>query len=370
MDKKHILERLNRLRGQDPFFGGGRIISSVSTQPSETALDAYRIFSDVNALDTHIFESVQVLEKEAIEWLGSLMHNPKAAGYLTSGGTEANIAALYAAKKRHPGKKEIIVPKSAHYSIYKAADLMDLKIVETGIDGRYRADEESIKEALNDKTIAVVATAGTSALGAIDPVGVISELCDNVFLHVDAAFGGFMIPFLERDPVDFSLPNVDSITIDPHKMGAAPIPSGAILFRDETYTVGLAHKPPYLPVDTCTLPGSRSGGAIAATWATLMLHGRDGYEKMVKGCMENTAFLCRKIKGIPAATLVTEPELNIVGIRMPGIERIERTLREKGWKTALNRELGCMKFVVMPHVAKEVIREFTEDLSGILKRGE
>lgn len=366
MDKKEIIEKLRRRRSTDPFFPDGKIISSVSTQPLDVALDAWRIYSDVNALDTYIFSSAAKLEKEAIDWMGQYLSCKKASGYITTGGTESNIAALYAAKKRDPGKKEIIVPVSAHYSIDKAADLMGLRVKRTPLDSNYRADATAIKKAITKNTLAVVVTAGTASLGMLDPAEEIAEDCADLFLHADAAYGGFMLPFIKKTVSDFRLDNLDSMTIDPHKMGCAPMPAGALLFRDDSYLKEMTVKPSYIPIETSTLSGSRSGGAIAAVWATINFFERDGYEKLAGECMKNTKILCSELDKIPRTGIVTEPDLNVVGIRLPDIEKTSSELMKKGWKIAVNRELSCVRFAVMPHVTVEVIGSFTDDLKKIL----
>ena len=367
MDDTDIADTLKKLREKDPFFADGKIVSSVSTEPLGIALEAYRMFADVNALDTYIFDSARVLEEEVIHWMGELFRNPNTSGYITTGGTESNIAALYSAKKLHPERNEVIVPKSAHYSIDKAVELMGLKLVRSDIDERYKADSYSIKKKITKKTLAVVATAGTSSLGAVDSIEEINELCDDVFLHIDAAFGGFILPFIRKGELDFAKENIDSMTVDPHKLGGVPIPSGTLLFRDDSYLKNLTKSPTYIPVQTSTLSGSRSGGAIAATWATLMHYGFDGYEARAKECMKNTEFLCNEISRIKGASIVTEPDLNIVGLKLKDPVNTSNQLIEKGWKIASNKELGCIRFAVMPHITKERIEEFLEDLKIIIK---
>lgn len=367
MDKEEILKKLRELRNEDPLFRNGKIVSSVSTEPLDIALEAFRIFSDINALDSYVFPSVQKLEREIIGWFGVLLNNLSLDGYVTTGGTEANIAALYIAKKIHPKRKELIVPRSAHYSIQRAADLMGLRIKWTELDENFKADVDSIKSKINKNTLAIIATLGTSSLGIVDPIEEINDLCKDIFFHVDAAFGGFVLPFLDKRKIDFSLDNIDSITIDPHKMGLSLIPAGCILFKNETYLERLNVSPPYLPFSTHTLSGSRSGGAIAATWATLMHLDHEGYKKIVEECIENTKFLCNELKKISKASIVTEPELNIVGIKISDIESIAKELKKRGWKIAINRDMECIRVVVMPHVTKEVISRFLDDLDLILK---
>lgn len=367
MDEHEIIERLKRLRAEDPSFRDGRILSSVSTEPLPVALDAFKIFSDTNALDTNIFPGVQKIEREIIEWFGELLKNPKTYGYITTGGTEANIMALWSAKKLYPERNEIIVPESAHYSIQRASDLMNLEIIWTELDQNFRADVNSIKDKINRNTLAVIATAGTSSLGVVDPIKEINEFCENVFFHVDAAFGGFVIPFLENKRIDFSLENLDSMTIDPHKMGLSLIPAGAILFRDESYLKKFDLSPPYIPIKTHTLSGTRSGGSIASVWATLNYLGVDGYKRIVNECMKNTEFLCSEAEKIDSVSLITKPDLNIVGLKIPNSKKVWNSLKENGWRISLNSDTKSLRIVVMPHVTKDVIMRFVADLREIVE---
>jgi tyrosine decarboxylase/aspartate 1-decarboxylase len=366
MKDEDILEELQKRRKKDLSYESGRILSAVSTRPLDVTLDAYGIFSDVNALDTHVFPEASAIETEVIEWFGRVLKNPKAAGYVATGGTEANFSALWAARKLYPKRKKIIVPESAHYSIEKAADIMGLKVVWVGLDEDFKADVSEIEKRIGGKTLAVVATAGTSALGVVDPLEEIAGLCDDVFFHIDAAFGGFVLPFMEKARrMDFSLPNLDSITIDAHKMGLAPLPSGTILFRDASYVETMRSSPTYLPNKSFTLLGSRSGGAIAATWAAIKSLDVEGYRRVVKECMENTQILCRGLEGVGVPPMVP-PELNFVAIRPEDPEAVWSSLKARGWNIILDSRTKSLRIVVMPHVTAKVIAEFISDLAGVI----
>ena len=134
---------------------------------------------------------------------------------------------------------------------------------------------------------------------------------------MDAAFGGFSIPFLNEigynlPKFDFTLPGVCSITIDPHKMGLTPIPTGGILFRDKSYLEVMSIETPYLTEDRqSTIVGTRTGASTAATWALMKYLGRNGYKKVVERCMELTRLLAQGVCK-SGFLLVTEPQLNIV----------------------------------------------------------
>lgn len=366
MNEEQILRELRALREKDLSYESGRILSAVSSKPLPVAIEAYKIFSDVNSLDTHVFNSVRHLEAEVISWLGKLLHNKNASGYVTTGGTEANIAALWVARKLNPHRRKVVAPESVHYSIMKAVDLMGLELELVPLDEYFRANVSVMKEKIDEGTVAVIATAGTSALGVVDPIEEIGELCEDTFLHVDAAFGGFVLPFIENPKkFDFLVDSVDSITIDPHKMGLAPLPSGAILFRDESYTKKIIQAPTYLPNKSFTVSGSRSGGALAATWAVIKSLDTEGYRKVVSECMENTRFLCKELRRINVPPLI-EPELNFVAIRPPKIQKTLDSLRKRGWNIILDAQTQSMRIVVMPHVTKKVIQSFISDLEDLI----
>ena len=367
MEKDQILKKLRELRNKDPRFSDGRIISSVSTHPLDFAVEAFGIFSDTNALDVNIFPEVQKLEREIIEWFGTILKNPETDGYITTGGTEANIAALFVAKKINPGRREILVPESAHYSLKRAAELMDLEIKWVKLDENFRADITDLESKISKDTLAVVATAGTSSLGVVDPLEEINPLCKDIFLHVDAAFGGFVLPFMDKAPcTDFSLENIDSITIDPHKMGMNLIPAGAILFRDKSYLERIKVSPPYLSFSTSTISGSRSGGAIASVWATINYLGVDGYKKIVRDCLKNTEFLCNEIEKINGLELVRKPDINVVGLRIENLETVSKELIKRGWDIMPDSKSGSARVVVMPHVTESVIKNLVKELKDIL----
>src|SRR5690606_28383669 len=141
------------------------------------------------------------LESRVIGMLGALMGNADARGHSVTGGTEANLMAMRAARNMSETKKpEIIVPRSAHFSFRKAADILRLELREAELDDNYRVDTSSVSDLISDDTVAVVGVAGTTELGMIDPIPELSEICleEGIHLHVDAAFGGFIIPFLRE----------------------------------------------------------------------------------------------------------------------------------------------------------------------------
>jgi tyrosine decarboxylase/aspartate 1-decarboxylase len=379
LPQSSVLKELELRLSRDFTYSSGRIVGSMCTYPHPLARKVYTSFLDRNLGDSGLSPALVKLEKETIHLLGTLLSNPKASGHIVTGGTEANTLALWAAKRL--SKKmhcEVIVPASAHYSFDKAAALLGLKIAKVGLNSRFQVDVEAVEKAVNSNTIAIVGVAGTTGLGVVDPISELSEIAvkKDLYLHVDAAFGGFVLPFLKKlgfsvPDFDFSLPSVCSITIDPHKMGLAPIPAGGILFRNERLRKTVAWNVSYLAggeSEQATIVGTRSGASVIAVWALLKHFGKEGYKRIVRSCMRLTWKLAMEIQKINGLDITTEPVMNIIGIKSEvfDIRRIAKELRLRKWAVSLFP--NHIRIVVMPHVQKQHIEEFIEDLRDIVNK--
>jgi len=227
--------------------------------------------------------------------------------------------------------------------------------------------------------LALVGLAGSTGLGAVDPLEELSEIAlkNNVYFHVDASFGGFVLPFLAQAgyptrKFDFTLPGVSSIAIDPHKMGRGPIPSGCILYRTKELYNLTALPVTYLSGGRTlinTVVGTRSGAAVAAVWAILNHLGRPGYVKIVKRAMELTHWLQGEIGKLDGFTLERVPEMNILGLKPLNLTpvELEKRLRAKGW--ALSLWDTYLRIVLMPHVKKSHLKKFLHDLVEVTREG-
>jgi tyrosine decarboxylase/aspartate 1-decarboxylase len=373
--REKVIKTLREYKKRDLTYQSGRILGSMCTCPHPVALEAYSMFLESNLGDPGLFPGTKDLEDEVISILGDMLGKPDVYGHIITGGTEANLMAIRAARNLSGIKDaEIIVPKSAHFSFKKAAEMLCISLKEAELDENYRVDLSSVEGLISRKTVAVVGVAGTTELGKIDPIQGLSEICldNDIFLHVDAAFGGFSIPFLQDagydlPEFDFKIPGVSSITIDPHKMGLAPIPTGGILFRHREYLESMSIETPYLTEDRqSTIVGTRTGASTAATWALLKHLGRDGYRKIATRCMELTHFLADGIKKA-GFELITEPELNIVAFRSStlSLDEISQGMADKGWLPSISAYPRAIRIIVMPHIKKEHLENFLADLKTI-----
>jgi len=378
LPQKAVLKELQSRLQEDLTYNSGKILGSMCNEPHTFAKRVYVKSLEKNLGDPGLFPGTAKLEQEAIQMLGSLLSNPKACGHIVSGGTEANILAMWAARNLNKEHNEVIVPVSAHISFDKAADLLNLKLIKVALNDLFQIDATAAENAITSKTVAIVGIAGTTELGVVDPIAELSEIAGdhNIYLHVDAAFGGFVLPFLKKissdvPEFDFGLAGICSITMDPHKMGLAPIPAGGILFRDEATIKRVGKRVPYLAgggTEQTTLLGTRSGASAVTVWALLKHLGRKGYETVVKHCMELTQKLAEGVQRIDGVNLVTQPTINIIGIKSDAVEiqLIARELRNMGW--AISLFPNHIRIVVMPHVKLLHIENFLNDLEIVMEK--
>lgn len=332
------------------------ILSSMCTLPHPVAVRAHVQFLETNLGDPGLFPGTAEIERRLIGLLGALYHLPGAAGYASSGGTESNIQALRIAKARRPVEKSnVVVPASSHFSFEKACRMLGLEMRTAPLGPDLRMDPAEAEALVDDATVGLVGVVGTTEYGMIDPIPALARLAEehDLFFHIDAAFGGLVVPFLP-DPAafDFALPGVSSIAVDPHKMGMSTIPAGCLLVRDRGVLDLLNVETPYLTVkQEYTLTGTRPGASVVAAWAVLEHLGREGMRAVVAGCMENTRRLTEGLEAFGLERAVT-PDVNVATFRT--------TSAPPGWRVSFTRR-GDMRIVCMPHVTGDVIERFLID---------
>jgi tyrosine decarboxylase/aspartate 1-decarboxylase len=382
LEKQEILKKLETKLGKDLSYDSGSILGSMCTNPLEFGIEVFMKYVSRNLGDPGLFLGTYELEKELVSEIGELFGGKNIIGSLTTGGSEANLIAMRIAKKLRPDifKPEIVVPISAHISFDKAADLLGITLRKVNLTDDFKLDLNHFESLINRNTCGVVGIAGTTSLGLIDPIAEIGKIIQdrNIYFHVDAAFGGFVLPFLKNlgfqvPSWDFSIESVDSITADPHKMGLGIIPTGGLFIRNASILQKVGFNIPYLAggdFKHLHVVGTRSGGTIIAFWAIIKSLGMNGFTKIVKKCMENTFFLVKKIQRINKIKLVTEPVMNIVGFTSEDGEKInviEEKLRKLNWMVGKFELFNIIRIVVMPHVQKNHLVNFCNDLEKILE---
>ncbi|WP_348263750.1 aminotransferase class V-fold PLP-dependent enzyme [Telmatobacter sp. DSM 110680] len=225
------------------------------------------------------------MEIEAVAEIARMFGWNEFLGHLTSGGTMANLEALWVAGRINLGKR-IIGSEQAHYTHSRISAVLKLEYAAVPADARGRMRLDALETELRKGDVGtVVVTLGTTAIGAVDPLPEILELRDRYKfrVHVDAAYGGYfkLIEGALDDPARCAyaaITQADSIVIDPHKHGLQPYGCGCVLFLDPGVGRFYKHDSPYtyftsrdLHLGEISLECSRAGAAAVALWATQRL---------------------------------------------------------------------------------------------------
>ena len=380
--KQEILKILEEKLSSDSCYEEGTILGSMCTDPLDIGKEVYIKYLDKNLGDPGLFKGTAELEDELIKEMGELFGGKDIIGTFTTGGSEANIISMRIAKKIRSDikKPEIVVPASAHASFEKGEDFLGVKIRKAKLKENFELDLNHFESLINDNTCGVVGIAGTTSLGLIDPIKEMGDIIEgkNIFFHVDAAFGGFVLPFLERlnypiPPWDFRVKQVSSITADPHKMGMGIIPSGGFLIRNPVILEKIGFEIPYLAGGNFKhfhIVGTRPGGTVVAFWAIMKSLGINGFTRIIKECMENTEYFVKRISEIQGIRIAAKPVMNVAGITTKNGEsicEIDKDLRKKGYMVGKFTDFNLIRIVIMPHVKREHLSRFCDDLEKIVK---
>ncbi len=301
--REEVLAELAEMaRDEDAFWESGRCSGTMYCGDHDHygfMTEAFGLYAHVNALQRDICPSQTRFEGEIIAMALDLFHaeavsDAVPAGLVTSGGTASITHALLAYREAAAAgglhRPNIIKPETAHPAFDKACHLFGIELRRAPVDPATTVvDLDWVASRIDADTIALVGSACNYGYGTIDPIEHLSELAlsRGIGLHVDACLGGFILPFGEElgypiAPFDFRLPGVTSISADTHKYGYAFKGSSTVLFRDKA----LRNAQYFFLTDWsggkyCSpgMDGSRSGGLLAATWASLVSLGREGYRR-------------------------------------------------------------------------------------------
>ena len=254
--------------------------------PNPIARAAYAMAMSVNP-NNHALDggrASSAMELEAVAALAAMYGWPNHLGHLSSSGTFANLEALWIAGQIAPGKT-VVASDQAHYTHTRISSVLGLPFIAICTDDSGRMDLTALQRTLDTHSVGtVVATLGTTAIGAVDSLDQILTLQQHYRfrIHVDAAYGGYFtlarnLPPEARAAYDV-IPLADSLVVDPHKHGLQPYGCGAVLFRDPAVGRFYKHDSPYtyfsskdLHLGEVSLECSRAGASAVALWATQRL---------------------------------------------------------------------------------------------------
>lgn len=388
-----ILEQVREMaKGEDAAWEDGRCSGTMYAGDHEHydfLNQVFGHFSHQNALQRDMCPSATRFESEIIAMTLDLMHGEavrehdrrhKACGAVGFGGTESIINALLvyrdkARAERGIDRGHLIIPETAHPAFNKGAHLLGLDLSVVPVNPETTLVEvDAVREQIGDRTVALVGSAGNYPYGTIDPIAELSELAveHELGLHVDGCLGGFILPWgeaLGRDiPVfDFRLPGVTSISADTHKFGYGLKGTSVLLFRDLAYRRYQYFTAPSWKGGAYAsygLPGSRSGGLIAATWAAMVSLGREGYLRWAERIFATADTVRAAIEAIPELSLMGDPTF-CISFRSPEFDvyHVNDFLKERGWRLNGQQDPAALHLcVTRPQTQPGVAEAFAEDL--------
>jgi sphinganine-1-phosphate aldolase len=351
-----VTEQLEAFRAHDLSWRSGKAFGYVynAGEGIETlAKDAYGRYLTENGLDPTEFPSLLRFENEIVAMcIDHLGGDEDCVGSFTSGGTESILLAIKAARDaflaEHPQvvQPQVILPRTAHAAFFKACHYFRLEPVIVEVDGEtYRVDPAAMEAAITDRTCLLVGSACGYAHGVVDPIEALGRIAleRGIRLHVDGCIGGFVLPFfrelgVEVPPFDLSVPGVTSISMDLHKYAYCPKGASVVLHRDKhlrrSQIFTCASWSGYT-LANATVLSSKTGGPMAAAWATLHHVGREGYLDIARDLLGAHRKVLAAVEAIDGLRILGAPEMCLVAFASTdealNVYHLADLMNARGW---------------------------------------
>lgn len=347
--------------------------------------EAFGLFAHQNALQRDMCPSATRFEGEVIAMVLDLfgagaVEGAEPAGMVTSGGSgsigQAMLVYREAGRERGIERPNVVKPETGHPAFDKGCHMYGIELRRVPVDpATTLVRPADVAEAMDEGTVAIVGSAGNYGYGTIDPIAELAALAAErgAGMHVDACLGGFILPFGEQlgYPIprfDFRVEGVTSISADTHKYGYGLKGSSTLLFRDRALR---NHAYFYAPewsggkYFSPGIEGSRSDGLLAATWASLVATGREGYRRHAKGILETSARMQEAVRSHAELKLLGEPTfLFAFASDELGIYHVNDELRRRGWRLNGLQYPDALHFAVTrPQLQPGVVEAWESDLA-------
>ncbi len=348
------------------------------------------------------------IESNVIRWFCQIMDYPSSArGFLTTGGSLATLSAVTTARHVRLGedfsKGVIYVSDQAHHCISKAARLAGFPAAHVRIlpgDNHFRLVPDLVRQSIAEdrakgfKPFMIVANAGTTNTGAVDPLDGLGDLArqENLWFHVDAAYGGFFCLTERGRKTMQGINAADSIVLDPHKTLFLPYGTGALLVRDgntlkQTHSSTADYMPPMQDdeelMDFCELsPELTRPFRGLRVWLPLKLHGAAVFREYLDEKLDLARWIESEIRKIPELEIVAAPELSILAFAIKNdghsmakrnaltrslIQRINEKQRVHLTGTQLKGVYAIRIAIVAYRLHQDRMEMLLEDLNSALK---
>ena len=348
--------------------------------------EAFGLFAHQNALQRDMCPSATRFEGEILAIALDLFHagavvDGQPAGIVTSGGTASITHAMLAYRedgreRRGIERPSVVKPETGHPAFDKACHLFGIEMRHAPIDPEttlVRVD--AVRDLIDESTVAVVGSAGNYGYGTIDPIAELGELALElgIGLHVDGCLGGYLLPFGEElgypiAPFDFRVPGVTSISADTHKYGYGLKGTSTVLFRDRS----LRNRCYFFMPDwsggkyfSPGMDGSRSDGLLAATWASLMSLGREGYRNYAQRIFETSAKMQAAVRSHAELRLLGAPTFLFAFTSDEfDVYHVNDEMKRRGWRfNGLQYPNALHMAVTRPQTQPGVAERFDSDLT-------
>lgn len=383
---EQVLGQLDELQADITSEVSGKLsVNSLkgSADIQDVVQKAYAKFFPYNALFSRMEASEAKIENDVLDICVELMSGgDQGRANLTSGGTESIFCALHAmrawAREHKPEitKPELVAPYSIHATLEKATIFLDIKLVRVPVADDLRADVEALRAAIGPNTIGITGSAPSWPYGLVDPIEEMGQLAleKDLWLHVDACVGGYILPFMRQagadiPAYDFSVPGVRSISGDLHKYGYAPKPCSSVLYRSEA-----EQRYHYVPVSDwpCGLyisqsfVGSRPFASTAACWAVMHYMGNEGYVDNARRILDMKAIISEAVEGIEGLSTWEShgPLMMIRAEEGTNLAQVIGGMNGRDWVVLGVNEPAAIHLTVDP-MADEDLARFTKDLAEV-----
>lgn len=355
-----------------------------------------------NLIDQDEYPQTEVIHQRVVSMVGRLFHAPAhetPAGTATIGSSEAIMLAMLAHKRSWQRRREaaglstsrpnMVMGGDVHTCWEKFARYFEVEARVIPLEeGRYTIAAEQVEPLVDENTIAVAGLLGTTFTGQMDDLESINDLLARIEserglqipLHVDAASGGFIVPFSQPDlRWDFRLSQVRSINVSNHKFGLVYPGMGTLVFRDRSdLPEELVFHINYLGGDmpNYSLNFSRPSSSVVLQYFAFLRLGHEGYTEIIRNVLSNAQALAAKLSDIEGLELVNDGSIfPIVVLRASDPEAIDLTMlshlvRERGWIVPAYtlppnaQHISVLRMVIKENLSRDMVDILSDDLHG------
>ncbi len=301
------------------------------------------------------------IERDVIRRFSDLLRLPRdqAWGYVTNGGTEGNMYGLFLARELFP-EGIVYFSEDTHYSVLKITRVLKTRNIMIKSQESGEIDYDDLYETVRinrDVPVIFMANIGTTMKGAVDDVGRVREIFDDLaitrrYIHGDAALSGMILPFVDDPQPHTFADGFDSMSISGHKLIGAPIPCGVALTRTE-YVARIARSIEYVGVMDTTLTGSRNGLTPLMLWLAWERFGTEGFREIVHEMLGVASYAVERFNGLGIPAWRHKNSATVV-IPRPPADVIEK------WQLAPYQDIAHI--ITMHHVTRDQIDRLADDL--------